>query len=74
MKMTQIKKWEDSDHWVKIDLDLCVGAGECVNVCPVNVYELVDGKVKADNIGTCTDCGACQGVCPTNAILKHSTW
>jgi len=43
-------------------------------VCPVEVYELVDGKVIAENIGECTDCMACQDVCPTNAILRHSAW
>lgn len=72
--MTKIKKWENEGHWVEVDLDLCIGAGECVQVCPVEVYELVDGKVIAENIGACTDCSACQDVCPTNAILRHSAW
>jgi len=72
--MTDIKKYEDNDHWVEINLDLCIGVGECVKACPVDVYGLVDGKVIADNIGACTDCGACQGVCPTSAILHHSAW
>ncbi len=72
--MVNIKKWEDNEHWVEIDLDLCVVAAECVNVCPVEVYELKNGKVMAENIGECTDCMACQDVCPTDAILKHSAW
>lgn len=72
--MVNVKKWEDQDHWVEIDLDLCVGAADCVNGCPVEVYELIDGKVVAENIGECTDCMACLDVCPTNAILNHSAW
>lgn len=72
--MANIKKWEDGEHWVEIDLTLCVGAAECVNICPVEVYELIDGKVIAENIGECTDCLACLDVCPTNAILDHSAW
>ena len=72
--MTKIKKWEGNDHRVEIDLDLCVGAADCIDVCPVGVYSLVDGKVLADNIAECTDCMACQDVCPTNAILNHSAW
>ena len=72
--IVNVKKWEYEDHWVEIDLDKCVGVGECVDVCPVEVYELIDGKVIADNIGACTNCMACQDVCPTNAILQHSAW
>lgn len=72
--MAERKRFEDGDGWVEIDLDLCVAAGECVSVCPADVYEIVDGKVKADNIGECIECGACQDVCPTNAILKHWAW
>jgi NAD-dependent dihydropyrimidine dehydrogenase PreA subunit len=72
--MTKIQKWEKEGHWVEIDLDLCIGAAECVNICPAEVYELIDGKVIAEKIDECTDCGACEGVCPTNAILRHSAW
>jgi NAD-dependent dihydropyrimidine dehydrogenase PreA subunit len=72
--MAEIERFEDGDSWVEIDLGLCVAAGECVSVCPADVYEIVDGKVKADNIGECIECGACQDVCPTNAILKHWAW
>ncbi len=72
--MTNIKKWEDNENWVEVDLDLCIGAAECVNVCPSEVYRLVDGKVVAENIGQCVQCLACQGSCPVNAILNHSAW
>lgn len=72
--MVNVKKWEVEDHWVEVDMDLCVGAAECVNVCPVEVYDLIEGKVSAENIGECIECQACQDACPTNAILKHSAW
>ncbi|HYR03037.1 MAG TPA: ferredoxin, partial [Syntrophobacteria bacterium] len=29
---------------VKVDKDKCTGDAECVDVCPVNVFELKDGK------------------------------
>ena len=29
---------------VTVDADKCVGCGECVDVCPVEVYEMTDGK------------------------------
>ena len=40
---------------VSVDADKCVGCGECVDVCPVEVYELNDGK--------------CVEVCEANAIV-----
>jgi NAD-dependent dihydropyrimidine dehydrogenase PreA subunit len=73
-KMPNIKKWEVNGHWVEINLDLCVGSGECVDVCPAQVYDIIDGKVDAEDIAECIECGACQDACPYNAILNHSTW
>jgi NAD-dependent dihydropyrimidine dehydrogenase PreA subunit len=72
--MTNVKKWEEEDHWVEIDIDLCNGTGECVNICPMSVYEIIDGKVEANKISECIECGACQDVCPSNAILRHWAW
>lgn len=72
--MSSIKKWEDEDQWVEIDLDLCVASEECVDVCPAEVYIIIDGKVNAENIGECIKCGACQDTCPYNAISKHFAW
>jgi len=72
--MVNIKKWDDFEHWVEVDLDLCIGAADCVDICPAEVYILVDGKVDASNIGECTDCMACLDICPTDAIIKHSAW
>jgi len=72
--MPNVKRFEADDIFVVIDLDLCAAAGECVDVCPESVYEIVDGKVSAANIAACTECGACEGVCPHDAILEHSAW
>jgi NAD-dependent dihydropyrimidine dehydrogenase PreA subunit len=69
--MSNVKKWEDSEHWVSVNLDFCTGIGACQSVCPVDVYEVIDGKVSAENISECIACGACQAVCPHNAILRH---
>ncbi len=35
-----VKKYENkAATWtIEVDEDKCIGAGECVNVCPTNVY------------------------------------
>ena len=64
---------DDNDVTVRIDHDKCTGAKECINVCPAEVYVLVDGKAMAENVGDCIECSACQGVCPEDAIW-HSVY
>jgi NAD-dependent dihydropyrimidine dehydrogenase PreA subunit len=57
---------------VEIDLNKCDGDGACVDVCPVDVFELqeIEGKTKAvvvDN-DACIVCRACEVQCPQQAI------
>jgi thioredoxin reductase (NADPH) len=52
----------------QIDLDLCVGCGTCVHVCPFNVLEIVSEKAIAARLGDCTGYSACVAECPTEAI------
>lgn len=66
-----VKKYESDVVTIEIDEDLCSGAGECVSVCPVNVYELENDKAIPSNIDECIECGLCVDSCPTGAI-KHS--
>lgn len=72
--MTDIKIWESEEIGctIKIDYDLCDGSGDCVEVCPTVVYELVDNKSTAPEIDECIECCACVEACPTNAI-EHSS-
>ncbi|KCZ70988.1 NADH:ubiquinone oxidoreductase chain I-like protein [Candidatus Methanoperedens nitroreducens] len=66
-----VKKYE-AVVTIEIDEDKCIGAGECVNVCPTNVFDLVEGKSHATRVEDCIECCACVDACPTKAI-KHST-
>mgnify|MGYP000008672855 FL=1 len=72
--MSNIKKWssESLGITIEIDYDKCTGVGECVRVCPTQVYELINGKSTATNIDQCIQCCACVAACPNNAI-KHSS-
>lgn len=51
-----------------INLDLCVGCGSCVTVCPFHVLEIVNEKAIAARLGDCTGYAACAAECPTEAI------
>jgi len=52
---------------IQIDLEKCVGCGNCVPVCPFGLLEIVDDKVQLKE--GCTFCGACQEACAYEAII-----
>ena len=55
---------------LRILKDECTGCGLCVDVCPFDALELVDGIAEVDE--KCTLCGACVEECPAEAIvLEH---
>ncbi|GAB4438606.1 MAG: electron transfer flavoprotein subunit alpha [bacterium] len=51
---------------LKIDKDLCVGCGVCVDTCPQAALYMKDDKVEVNE--KCTLCGACIDVCPVKAL------
>ncbi|MDQ7032740.1 MAG: 4Fe-4S binding protein [Desulfonauticus sp.] len=53
---------------VTVDTEKCIGCGECVDVCPVEVYELQDGKATPVNEEECLGCESCVEVCEQSAI------
>ena len=54
---------------VIVDSDKCTGDGDCVDVCPVEVYERQDGTAVAVNAEECLGCESCVEVCPSDAIV-----
>lgn len=66
------KEFEDGDIKITVDYDKCTGAGECVTVCPVDIFSLKDEKAVCDNVNECIECCACVSACPHEAI-EHSS-
>ena len=52
---------------VTIDRHKCTDCGECMESCPGDVYEEVDGKIIAVNQEECHGCHTCEAVCPEDA-------
>lgn len=90
-KMKVVEKHSGHDVWgpvdppkklgihgsnVCVDWDTCNGDGICVEVCPVNVFDMVDtpghplSEKKSDPAREpdCIKCLACEASCPTQAI------
>jgi NAD-dependent dihydropyrimidine dehydrogenase PreA subunit/nitroreductase len=53
-----------------VDLESCRGDGICVDICPENVLEILDGKAATvdSREEACILCGQCVAVCPTEAL------
>ena len=55
-------------YQITVDPEKCTGCGECVDICPVDVYELQDGKSVPVNADECVGCESCVEVCEQEAI------
>lgn len=60
---------------VIVDLDKCDGDGICADVCPMNVFDIVEmpeynneRKSQPTRMEDCIMCMACVSACPTQAI------
>jgi len=52
---------------VQVDTEKCTGCGECVDSCPGEVYELIDGKAVVVNEDECHGCHTCEAMCDEDA-------
>jgi NAD-dependent dihydropyrimidine dehydrogenase PreA subunit len=64
----QSRRILEMGYEVVVDKDKCEGCEECVEVCPVDVYEMVDGKSEPVNAEECLGCESCVEVCDQEAI------
>jgi NAD-dependent dihydropyrimidine dehydrogenase PreA subunit len=52
----------------EVDAEKCIGCEECVEVCPVDVYEIQEQKSVPVNGEECIGCESCIEVCEQDAI------
>ena len=52
-----------------VDSEKCVGCEECVDICPVDVFEMQDGKSTPANAEECVGCESCVEACEPGAII-----
>ena len=51
-----------------VDVEKCTGCGECVDICPDDVYELQNEKSVPVRAEDCSGCESCIEVCEQEAI------
>jgi ferredoxin len=54
-----------------INEDRCIGCEACIDVCPTEVLDLVDHKVKVSRFSDCVQCEQCANSCPTQALVMY---
>ena len=54
---------------IVIDEQKCTVCGECVTICPVEIYKLVDGRIVVGSSDECSNCQSCISVCEPHAIV-----
>src|ERR1044071_4989648 len=54
-----------------INDDRCIGCEACVDVCPTEVLDLVDHKVRVARFSDCVQCEQCANSCPTQALVMY---
>ena len=52
---------------VEVDKEICVGCGECLEICAFKGMEMIDGKANVHQ-DRCLGCGKCEMTCPNGAI------
>jgi uncharacterized protein (DUF362 family)/NAD-dependent dihydropyrimidine dehydrogenase PreA subunit len=50
-----------------VNADLCIGCGECVDICPGKALAM-EGELPRVDLGKCIQCYCCQELCPQKGI------
>jgi NAD-dependent dihydropyrimidine dehydrogenase PreA subunit len=58
---------------VTVDREKCNGCEECLEVCTVGMFRMINGKASPLAGGECLGCESCVGVCDETAITVTDT-
>lgn len=64
-------RYIDGSAILRLNVDACIGCGNCVTVCPHRIFALAGGKASITDRDACMECGACATNCPTAAIYVN---
>jgi len=56
-------------YLIKVESVKCNGCSQCIEFCPVDVFDIKDGKSVPLNPQNCSGCGTCVAVCNMKAII-----
>jgi formate hydrogenlyase subunit 6/NADH:ubiquinone oxidoreductase subunit I len=56
-------------HFISWNEQLCISCGQCLGICPAQVYRHDSEWQVAAELERCTECGQCNQVCPRGAIV-----
>jgi NAD-dependent dihydropyrimidine dehydrogenase PreA subunit len=57
-----------SNYIAKRDYDACIECGDCVEACPINAIEAIDGEPPEIDETICIGCGVCALSCESEAL------
>ena len=65
-----VKRTEVTGDHIKYNAKACTGCGNCEKICPMDLWELREGKavLASDYRDKCTECGSCFIACEEDAI------
>lgn len=64
-------RYLDDTAILRLDEELCIGCGNCEQVCPHRIFLIADGKAQILDLNGCMECGACAKNCPVDAIYVN---
>lgn len=59
---------------ISIDYNKCLMLKclECLDICPMNVFDISGNKLFIKSDANCVGCLACVDICPYNLITYHN--